>query len=124
MSSYQTSNSPRRRVGLLTTIIISSLSVMFTAWLLPGVEVADFMTAVWVALALGVLNWLVKPFLVILTLPITVLTLGLFLIVINAVVIMMAASWVSGFAVNGFLWAILFSFIQSTVMTFLIKLGE
>ena len=73
---------------------------------------ATFGIAVIVALVLSLLNFLVKPLLVILTLPVTIITFGLFLLVINALIILMAGGLVSGFAVDGFWWALLFSLLH------------
>lgn len=81
------------------------------AKILPGVKVDDYVTAILVALVLAFLNTIVKPVLTFLTIPITFLTLGLFLLVINAVIIIFAEKLVHGFHVDGFLWAVLFSLI-------------
>lgn len=86
---------------------------MLTAYLLPGVDVTDFWTALIVALVLSIANIIVKPILIVLTIPITVLTLGLFLLVINALIILMTDYLVDGFIVDGFWWALLFSLILS-----------
>lgn len=88
---------------------------MVTQYILPGVEVDSFFTGMIVALILGLFNTILKPILVILTLPITVLTMGLFLIVINAFLIQLASSFVGGFSVDGFWYAVLFSFVLSVV---------
>lgn len=103
-------------MGIILQILISSVAVYFTAWLLPGISVKSYGSAILVAIVLGVLNAILKPVLQLLSLPITVLTLGLFLFVINALVIMLA-SWILGsnFHVNNFWWALLFSIIVSLV---------
>ncbi len=88
---------------------------MVTQFILPGVHVENFMTGIWVAALLGLFNATIKPVLVILTLPITIVTLGLFLLVINVFIIMLAAGFLEGFTVDGYLWAILFSFLLSFV---------
>lgn len=93
--------------------LLNGLAVAATAYLLPGVDVTDYGTALIVAIVLIVANVVVKPVLVILTIPITIVTLGLFLLVINAFIILMADYLVDGFAVNGFWWALLFSLIMS-----------
>jgi putative membrane protein len=100
----------------MTTLIrflLNGLAVLITAYLLPGVYVADYWTALIVALVLSIANIVVKPILVILTIPITVLTLGLFLLVINALIILLADYFVKGFHVEGFWYALLFSIILS-----------
>ncbi len=84
---------------------------MVSAYLLPGVEVNGFFVAIVVAAVLALLNTIVKPILILLTIPITVLTLGIFLLVINAVIILLADMLIQGFSVYGFWWALLFSLI-------------
>ena len=96
-------------------LILSALAVILLANILPGVEVSAFGSAVLVALVLSLLNLIVKPLLVILTLPVTILTLGLFLLVINALIILLASSLVSGFSVDGFWQALLFSLLLSVL---------
>lgn len=97
----------------ITQILISAFAVMVAQWLLPGVDVDGFATGIFVALALAFFNAIVKPLLIFLTLPATIVTLGLFLLVINAVIIMLADWLVNGFTVDGFWWALLFSIILS-----------
>jgi len=99
--------------------LLSALAVVLLANILPGIHVATFGIAVIVALVLSLLNFLVKPLLVILTLPVTILTFGLFLLVINALIILMAGGLVSGFTVDGFWWALLFSLLLSLVQSIL-----
>ncbi|MFH0951205.1 MAG: phage holin family protein [bacterium] len=93
--------------------LISSLAIMLIGWLIPGVVIASFWTALWLVVLLGLINITLKPLLIVLTLPINVLTLGLFTFIINAVLIMFASSIVKGFSVSGFLTALLFSLILS-----------
>ena len=93
--------------------LLNGLAIVLTAYLLPGVDVSDYGTALIVALILSIVNILVKPILVLLTIPITILTLGLFLLVINAAIILFADYMVDGFFVDGFWWALLFSLILS-----------
>lgn len=100
-------------------LLLSALAVVLLANILPGVHVDTFGIAVIVALILSLLNFLVKPLLVILTLPVTIVTFGLFLLVINALIILMASGLVSGFAVDGFWWALLFSLLLSLVQSIL-----
>jgi putative membrane protein len=100
-------------------LLLSALAVVLLANILPGVHVDTFGIAVIVALVLSLLNFLVKPLLVILTLPVTIVTFGLFLLVINALIILMASGLVSGFAVDGFWWALLFSLLLSLVQSIL-----
>jgi len=100
-------------------ILISAVAVLFTAWLLPGVQVTDFVSALLVAVVLAFLNTVVKPILTILTIPITFFTLGFFLLVINAGMIILASKLIPEFHVSGFWWALLFSFILSIVTSIL-----
>lgn len=93
--------------------IATSLAVLLAAYLLPGVEVNNSLTALIVALALGLLNTFVKPLLVLLTIPITIITLGFFLLVINIFIVLFVDDLVSGFTVNSWITALLFSFIVS-----------
>lgn len=98
---------------LLIKILINALAVFGAAYFLPGVQVKDFKTALIVAVILGLLNFFVKPVLTFLTFPITIITLGLFLFVINAIIVKICANIVEGFKVDGWWWAIIFSIIVS-----------
>jgi putative membrane protein len=95
--------------------IIATAAVLIAAYLLPGVAVSGVFTALVVAVVLGLANALIRPLLLLLTLPITILTLGLFTFVINALMILLVASIVPGFHVDGFWWALLFSIILTLV---------
>ena len=100
-------------MNLLIRLIVTAGIVMLLAHFLPGVSVSGFIAALIVAIVLGVLNVIVKPILVILTIPITIITLGLFLFVINACIILLADKFVDGFGVTGFWTALLFSILLS-----------
>lgn len=100
-------------MNLIFRVLLSAFAVVILANLLPGIAVDSYYTAIFVAIALGLLNFFVKPVLKLLTLPITILTLGLFLLVINAIIIYLAGFFVDGFAVNSILSAIIFSFLLS-----------
>ncbi len=106
-------------INFLARILVSGLAVLITAYLLPGVDVDGMLGAVIVAAVLALLDAVVKPILVILTLPVTFLTLGLFLLVINAGVILLASKIVPGFTVDGFWRALLFSIILSVINSIL-----
>ncbi|MBU3744593.1 MAG: phage holin family protein [Sediminibacterium sp.] len=93
----------------------TAVAVLVAGYILKGVQVQDVQTALLVALVLGLLNSFIKPILVILTIPITVITLGLFLIVINYFIIRLTTQIVPGFAVAGWLPALLFSIVVSIV---------
>lgn len=103
-------------------LLLSALAVVLLANILPGVDVASYWIAILVALILSFLNILVKPLLVIFTLPITILTLGLFLLIINAIIILLADWLVGGFSVNGIWWALLFSLLLSFFQSILFSL--
>ena len=98
---------------LLLRWTASAMAIAIIAWLLPGVDVDSFWTAMIVAAVLALLNIFVKPVLILLTIPVTILTLGLFILVINAIIILMASSLVNGFHVDSFWWALLFSLLNS-----------
>ncbi len=97
----------------LTTILLQGILVYFTTYLLPGASVGGYVDAIVVALVLAVANTFIKPILTILTLPITLLTLGLFLLVINGIIILIVDAVLSGFQVQGLFTAIIFSIILS-----------
>ena len=100
---------------LLLEWITSALSILIAGYVIPGVVVAGFWSALILSLVIGLLNILIKPLLVILTLPINILTLGLFTFVINALIIMLASSIVKGFQVGGFINALFFSIVLTII---------
>lgn len=106
---------------LFRSLLINGLIVFMLAMILPGVEVANYFSAVWVGLLLGVVNFLVRPLLTILTIPITILTLGLFLIVINGLMVLLVDAMSMGFSVTGLFWAIIFSLLLGFANTLLDK---
>ena len=106
-------------MGFIIKILVSALAVYFADWLLDGVKINSIQTAVIVALVLAILNAIVKPILVLFTIPITILTLGLFLLVINIIIVKIAAGLVDGFTVNNWFSALLFSLIVSFVSSIL-----
>lgn len=101
---------------LLLVWILSAIALLVVAYLYPGVQVQDWKAAAVAALVLGLVNTLVKPILVILTLPVTILTLGLFLLVINALCFWAVANLVPGFHVAGF-WAAMLGAILYSLIT-------
>ena len=96
-------------------IVLSALSVLVTGYLMPGVKIDGFSTALVVAVVLALLNVFLKPVLVLLSFPVTFFTLGLFLLVINAIIILLASKLVDGFHVSGFWSALFFSIVLSIV---------
>lgn len=106
----------------ITKTLLTALAVFFLSWWLPGVTIEQsYFNAIIVAVVLGFLNSSLKPLLVILTLPATILTLGLFMWVINAFVIIVADYFIPGFTVDSFWWALLFSALLSIISSFLHK---
>jgi putative membrane protein len=99
----------------ITRLIISAFALVLIAYILPGITIDGLYPAFIAALILGILNAVVRPVLVILTLPITVVTLGIFIFVINAALFLFVASFVDGFHVDGFLPAFVGSFLVSVV---------
>lgn len=109
---------------IFVKLLVNAFAVMVAAYLLPGVELVGYFSALVVAIVLGVLNAVVKPILHFFALPITLVTLGLFSIVINGAIILLADYLVADFRVDGFLWAVAFSFVLSLVSAFLNSLAD
>jgi putative membrane protein len=101
------------RMKIIVRWLLLAAALLFVAYLYPGVQVTSFGAALIAALVLGLLNALLRPILVLLTLPVTVLTLGLFLFVINALMFYFAASLLDGFHVTGFVAALIGSILYS-----------
>jgi len=99
----------------LGRLVVSTLAVIITSYILPGVHMEGVLTALLVAAVLSLLNAVVKPVLIILTIPITLFTLGFFLLIINAIMILLASKLVPGFHVDGFWIAFLFSLVLSFI---------
>ena len=106
-------------MNLLIKLLLNAIAVFVLAEILNGVSVDNYITSLIVAVVLSILNILVKPILVILTLPVTILTLGLFLFVINALIILLADKLIEGFAVDGLWTAILFSVLLCILQSLL-----
>jgi putative membrane protein len=100
---------------LLLKWLLMTVSVGIAAYLIPGVIVNGVFSALWVALFLGIVNVLIRPVLIFVTLPINIMTLGLFTFVINAVLVLLASRVVHGFEIKGFWTAMLFSIVLSIV---------
>ena len=111
-------------MNLVLRLLLTAVSVLIIAHFMPGVHVAGFTTSLIVAIVLALLNLIIKPVLVILTLPVTVLTLGLFLLVINALIIMLCDKLVGGFSVESFWIALFFSIILSIVQSIMFSLTD
>ena len=104
--------------------LFSTIAVMVVAYVLPGVTISSIFAAFVAAVIIGVLNAFIRPILLILTLPITLITFGLFSFVINACLIMVTAKIVDGFSVDGFVWALVFGLLLSLVSSVLNKFGD
>lgn len=102
-------------MGFIIKIFAIAVAAYFAAWLLPNVYIDSVQTTIIVALVFAILNAVVRPILVILTIPITIVTLGLFLLVINIIIVKVTDALIDGFEVRGWLWALLFSLIVSFV---------
>ena len=109
---------------LAVNLIVNALAVIISAYILPGVKVDGFVTAAIVAVVLGAVNMFIKPILLLLTLPLNILTLGLFTFVINALLVLLVSNIVPGFRVEGFLYALIFSLVLSVVSSFLYSLTK
>ena len=107
---------------IIIRLLVTSVLVMIISHLMKGVIVDEFMSALTVAVVLALLNLFVKPLLVILTLPVTILTLGFFYLVINAAMILVCDHFIDGFKVSTFWTAMLFSIILSLSQTIVFKL--
>jgi putative membrane protein len=103
---------------IIRILVIAGVSYGL-ARVLNGIHVADFWTAIIFAVVLAILNVFIKPILVILTLPVTILTLGLFLFVVNTIIVLLASNFVKGFTIDSFWWGLLFSLLLSLFESFL-----
>lgn len=108
---------------VLINWVLDAVAILIAAYMLPGIHINDVLTAFLLAVVLGVINAIIRPVLFILTLPITILTLGLFTLVLNALLILLASVIVPGFTVDGFWWALLFGIILFIVNSLVHFLG-
>lgn len=107
---------------LLVRWILFAFALLFVSAVIPGVSIAGFSAALWATLVIGLVNVFIKPLLILLTLPINILTLGLFTFVINALMLLLVAKLVEGFVVNGFWAALLGSLLLSILSLFINRL--
>ena len=103
------------QAGCFTRLMLLMIAVMVGAWILPGVDVTSWGSVLLTAIVISLLNNIIRPILIVVTLPVTAITLGLFLFVINAIIIIMASELVKGFEVENFGSALLFSLILMAV---------
>lgn len=99
--------------------ILYALALLFVAWIVPGIRLAGALPAFWAALVIGLVNISIRPLLLILTLPINILTLGLFTFIINALMFLLVAKLVPGFSVEGFGAALLGSVLLAVISIFI-----
>lgn len=111
-------------MGFILQLVVSAIAVVIASYLLPGVHVDGFFTAIVVAVVLAFLNAVVKPLMVLFTIPITIVSFGLFLFVINAFIILFADKLIDGFEVKNFWWALIFSFVLGIVTSIVENLKE
>ncbi len=104
---------------LLFSLLLNTLALLATAYLVPGFKIANFQTAILAAIVLGVINTFIKPILTLITLPLTLVTFGLFSFVVNAIVLFMVSAFVKGFNIDGWLPAILGAIVLSVVSSIL-----
>ena len=102
-------------MNLLIKLIVNSMAVYISAAVLPGVHIDDFTSALTTAIVLAAANMLIKPVIVLFTLPINILTLGLFTLIINAFMVSITDSLIQGFWVQSFIWALLFTITLSII---------
>lgn len=106
-------------MGIIITLILNTIAVFVTSSILPGIRLDGWTSALILAVVLGVINAFIRPILLILTLPINILTLGLFTFVIMGLMVLLASAIVPGFHVDGFWWAVAFAIILAVVNSFL-----
>lgn len=121
MADYQENTSTS---DIIRNLVVNTLSVFAVSYILSGVHVDSFITAIIVAVVLSVFNVTLKPFLILITIPVTLFSFGLFLLVINVLVLYAAAALIQGFDIDGFWWALLFSLLVSLVNSVLFGLGR
>jgi putative membrane protein len=112
------------KMKLILRLLLTALAVVILSYVLPGVSVEGYFSAILVAVVLALLRLTVKPIIILLTLPVTIVTLGLFLLFINAFIILLADYFVSGFSVASIWWALLFSLLLSFLQSMLFSMLE
>lgn len=111
MNITKVSNAKYKQMAILLNWLLSTIVILVGAYIIPGAAVSSFVAALFAALIIGIINSFIRPIILLLTLPINILTLGLFTLVINALLIMLAAAISPGFSVDGFFTALLFSIV-------------
>lgn len=111
-------------IRLLIRWVLFALALLFTAWIVPGISFANFQTALLAALVMGLINLFIRPIILIFTLPLNLLTLGLFTFIINALMFLLVAKIVAGFVITGFLAALLGSIVLSIISIFINRIDS
>lgn len=104
---------------MIYSLLINSVAVFIAAYILDGVEIRNFFTAILVAIVLAIINTFIRPIILFLTLPLTIITLGLFILVINALILMAVDYFLEGFKIRSFWWAVILSIVLSLLNGFL-----
>jgi len=110
--------------GMLGNLLINTISIFAVSYILTGIQIDSFVTALIVAVVMAVLNVTLKPLLILITIPLTIITFGLFLLVVNVLVLYAADALIGGFHIAGFWWALAFSILVSLVNSVLFKPGR
>jgi putative membrane protein len=110
-------------IFLLLKWFALALAIIFVAWIVPGIHVASFISALWVCIVIGIINIFIRPLIMLITLPINIITLGLFTFIVNALLLMLTGVLVPGFTVNGFFSALLGSILLSIISLGIDRLG-
>lgn len=105
---------------IIRLLVIAAIAYILSQ-VMPGIQIRSYGSAIWFAIVLGILNVLLRPLLIILTLPLTIFTLGLFLLVINTLMVMLAGEWISGFKIDNFGWGFLFSLLLTIITSTLFR---
>jgi putative membrane protein len=108
--------------GIIRNLLVNTISIFAVSYILSGIEVDSFLIALVVAVVMAVLNVTLKPLLILITIPLTIVTFGLFLLVVNVLVLYAAEALIDGFHIAGFWWALLFSLLVSFINSILFGL--
>jgi putative membrane protein len=117
-------NSDNHTGGFVMNLLINTLSIFAVSYVLSGIQVESLAIALILAIVMAVLNVTLKPLLILITIPLTVVTFGLFLLVVNVLVLYAAEALIDGFSIAGFWWALAFSLLVSFVNSILFGLEE
>ena len=106
---------------LIIRLLVLAAIAYILSQVLPGIQIRSYGSAIWFAILLGVLNVFLRPLLIILTLPLTIFTFGLFLLVINTLMVMLAGEWIKGISIENFGWGFLFSLLLTLITSTLFR---